>query len=265
MTTRNKRPRVYNPATKTTDDFLMPAHGIDFIDQETLPEKMAAIEKDVEDLKKVAGTSTSTTVASAALPQQLGYAVYTGYAQAPILKYDSSLVSLGGALSGTNVKTYTGTATLLKGKWTDNNTSTTRNFQWSIKPMKVPIPHVARTYVAGSDTKTLELVGLLNGMTVGGVKQAKDAGEYVATVMLEDTSNYEWLDTTDRTVDIPWRILPQNIASGSGGNSGGSGSTSLDTEIADIGNDIDSIETDIENIWDAIEKIQKTAIFTTQN
>lgn len=262
MTTRNKRPRVYNPVTKTTDDFLMPAHGIDFIDQETLPEKIATLTRDVEELKKVTGAATDTVIATASLPQQLGYAVYSGYPQAPILKYDSSLISLGGTLTGTNVQTYTGTATLLKGKWADNNTNTTRNFQWSIKPLKVPVPHVARTYVAGTDTKTLELSGIMNGMTVGGVKQAKDPGEYIATVEL-DTNNLEWIDTTEKKVNIYWRILPNYISTSTGG--GDTSSATIDKDVADIQNDIESIETDIDNIWDTIEKIQKTAVFTTQD
>ena len=262
MVTRNKRPRTYNPVTKTTGDFLMPAHGIDFIDQETLPEKIAALTKDIEELKKVTNASTDTAIATASLPQQLGYAVYNGYPQAPILKYDSSLISLGGTLTGTNVQTYTGTATLLKGKWSDNNTNTTRNFQWSIKPLKVPIPHVSKTYIAGTDTKTLELTGLMNGMTIGGVKQAKDPGEYIATVELE-TNNLEWIDTTERKVNIYWRILPNYTSTGT--SSSDTSFTTTDKDVADIQNNIESIETDIGNIWDAIEKIQKTAVFVTQD
>ena len=262
MVTRNKRPRTYNPVTKKTGDFLMPAHGIDFIDQETLPEKIAALTKEIEELKKITNASTDTVVATASLPQQLGYAVYSGYPQAPILKYDSSLISLGGTLTGTNAQTYTGTATLLKGKWADNNTSTTRNFQWSIKPLKVPVPHVSRTYIAGTDTKTLELIGLINGMTVGGVRQAKDPGEYTATVEL-DTNNLEWLDTTERKVNIYWRILPEPVSISS--DSSTTSSTVTDADVTNIQNDIDGIETDISNIWDAIEKIQKTAVFVTQD
>ena len=144
----------------------------------------------------------------------------------------------------------------------DNNTSTTRNFQWSIKPLKVPVPHVSRTYIAGTDTKTLELIGLINGMTVGGVRQAKDPGEYTATVEL-DTNNLEWLDTTERKVNIYWRILPEPVSISS--DSSTTSSTVTDADVTNIQNDIDGIETDISNIWDAIEKIQKTAVFVTQD
>ena len=58
---------------------------------------------------------------------------------------------------------------------------------------------------------TVELTATNAAYTLSGQTQT-DVGDYNATVTLNDTSNYEWVDGTTTPLNLPWSINPNFFA-----------------------------------------------------
>lgn len=137
----------------------------------------------------IAWNIVSTAVS---LPTQSGTLTYSKSQQEPSWNnYNSAQLTIGGVTQGTNAGTYIATFTPNTGyTWAGGGTEA-RNAEWVIDKAKVTLP---------TQTNTLTYDGTVqepvwsaydpDALTLGGVTQGTDAGDYTAT--FTPTANYEW-------------------------------------------------------------------------
>ena len=157
-------------------------------------------------------TDTKTIMFS---PFQEPLLTYNGTEQTPTWKnFDSSQLSIDGDLAETNAGVYEAYFTPINGyKWGDGSVST-KTITWSINKVYVTIPvqSGAITYDGTAQTATFDHYDPLL-MTISGDMTETNAGTYTATATLSDSTNYQWADGSQTSVNIPWTISRATIAS----------------------------------------------------
>ena len=123
---------------------------------------------------------------------------------------DSSYITLGGDLSGTDVGSYTATATLKDTNnytWSDGS-NTTKNISWNITKKQLSIPTLdSANFTYNGSAHTISFTGYNSStMTLGGTQTATNAGNYQATISLKDTSNYSWAGGATTAQTYNWSI-----------------------------------------------------------
>ena len=136
--------------------------------------------------------------------------VYTTEEQdAPILNYDSTLMSMEGDLTAKVVGDYSVSISLKDTHnyiWADK-TSDTFVINYNIgKALLVKPTKTADEYTYNKQSQQLQLVGFNDQtMQISGNIET-NANDYTAVVSLKDSDNYSWADGTTDDVAIDWKI-----------------------------------------------------------
>ena len=147
------------------------------------------------------------TLTIQAVPAQSGNLTYTGSTQSPTWKgYDSSMMTIGGVISGINAGTYTATFTPVgKYVWTDG-TQEAKSVSWTIgraEIKNVPAQTGSVTYNGSAQSPAWSNYNS-SQLTIGGTSSATNAGSYSAT--FTPTANYKWSDGTTTAKSASWAI-----------------------------------------------------------
>ena len=149
----------------------------------------------------------------AAEPSQSGVVVYDGTAQSPTWSgYDSSQLTIGGDISGTEAGTYTATFTPTGNyKWYDG-TTTAKSVTWTISAASVTIPTVTNTSKTYNGQSQAPTISGLDPLTVDVVDDASaiNAGSYMITFRLKNAS-LVWSDGTTADKSVGWTIGPKTV------------------------------------------------------
>lgn len=143
-----------------------------------------------------------------AVPSQSNTLTFTGSNQSPTWSgYDSTKMTISGTQSASDAGSYSVTFTPgADYKWPDG-TETSKEVTWTIGRAPVAMPTASGTYTYNGSDQTLTITGFVEAkMTKGGTHTAKNAGDYTATISLNDVSNYQWSDGTIAAISFPWTI-----------------------------------------------------------
>lgn len=150
------------------------------------------------------------------IPQEPSLAaplIYDGTVKTPTwLNYDSTKLTIGGDMSGTERGSYTTTFTPKANyKWFDN-TTTTKSVVWKIYPQQVEIPTVTDTVMTYNGEEQSPTISAYDSdiISVTG-NTAINVGTYVLTFHLKDNS-IQWTDGTTADKKISWEIVPATVA-----------------------------------------------------
>ena len=153
---------------------------------------------------------------------------YSGNTIAPAINdYDYSIMLATGNLSGTNAGDYTLTISLLDTynyQWADGSTAPI-TLSWAIEKAVLNMPSLDKT---AFDYNGHAFTPVINGYNSGtmlatGNLSAINGGNYVITVSLLDTTNYEWSNSKTAPLTLNWSVTGDNSGSGSGGTGGQTG------------------------------------------
>jgi hypothetical protein len=95
-------------------------------------------------------------------------------------------------------------------EWTDGTTAAL-NLPWAVGKAQIAKPTLvaaAFTYDTTEKTVSLTASGLY---ALGGDTAKTNAGDYAATVTLNDAANYEWADGTTAALNLPWAIAKAKL------------------------------------------------------
>jgi len=126
----------------------------------------------------------------------------------------SGAFTLGGQVTATNAGNYIATVTLndpANTQWT-NGTTNPLNLNWTITRQVIAIPSLAvSSFVFNNSARTVTL-NASGAFTLGGQVTATNAGNYTATVTLNDPANTQWTNGTTNPLNLNWTITRQVIA-----------------------------------------------------
>lgn len=96
--------------------------------------------------------------------------------------------------------------------WADG-TNTPIIFDWSVSKLKLDKPAIVGEYTySGSElTANLNFNGLADSMFEVSNNKKVNASTYDVAVKLNNTTNYEWKDTSEDTVTVSWTINPKKV------------------------------------------------------
>lgn len=155
--------------------------------------------------KEVTWTIGRATIA--AIPSQSGSLTYDGTAQEPAWSnYDSTKMTLGGVVTGTNAGSYNATFTPgANYQWADGTTAA-KTVAWSIGRATIsatPAQSGSLTYSGSAQSPKWSNYDTAK-LTIGGTSSATNAGSYNAT--FTPTSNYQWSDGGTTAKTVAWTI-----------------------------------------------------------
>lgn len=156
-------------------------------------------------------TKVSWTInrAEIAVPTQDGALIYDGTNKQPSWTgYDSTKMDIGGVLQGVDAKTYVATFTPKANYQWPDGTHDTKNVNWVITSVVVPLPtqNGTLTYSGSSQQPTFTYDS--DHSTVSATAQT-NAGDYKATAHLLAGV---WPDGTTEDKEVDWSIKRQKIA-----------------------------------------------------
>ena len=95
--------------------------------------------------------------------------------------------------------------------WADDDSSAPYVIFFTVekKKINVPAPGIGNVIYNGSAYSVK--IRANNYYTVGGIRQATNAGSYQVTVSLIDKNNYVWTDGTTDNKSFGWSIIPQQV------------------------------------------------------
>lgn len=143
-------------------------------------------------------------------PEQLGILIYNGNPQMPVWRYyDTEAFIIGGQITATDAGEYITTFQPADGyEWEEGGRAPvfcTWEIQKKCIETSPSLPVSEFTYNGSSQSPQFEYDN--DGVVVGGVTSATDAGTYQA-IFLPDT-NYTWADGSADLIEIEWTIAKQ--------------------------------------------------------
>ena len=150
---------------------------------------------------------TDLTSTIDAVPSQSGVLTYTGAEQAPVWNnYNTTALTIGGAITGTNAVEYTATFTPKEGYHWSGGSTEAKRVTWTIRRaviMGIPAQSRSLTYNGSAQSPVWSGYDTAK-MTIGGTTSGTNAGSYNAT--FTPGKNYQWSDGTTAAKTVAWTI-----------------------------------------------------------
>lgn len=150
----------------------------------------------------VSSSVTATRTIISAVPSQSGTLTYNGSEQTPSWSgYDTSKMTIGGTITGTNAGSYNATFTPGEDYMWSDESRTAKTVAWTIGSQKLSIPTVSGSFTYDGTEKSATIESYNTSLVSVSGNMGTNAGTYTVTFSLLDTTNTTWSDDsiTDKT------------------------------------------------------------------
>lgn len=239
---RGIKPQAYDNVTKISEEVLIPAQAIDFVDRKNLETKVLELLDSLEMVKEEERELANVVNKTLPVPKQLGTLIYNGELQSPTFDVKSSRILISGDTVKKEAGGYVALATIYNGQWNDPSLEKIQPITWTIEKKKIPKPFVTGFYVVDGTVHKVQLCNYdSNYCTVIGKTEERSVGTYNIIVKLKNP-NVVWDDGTSDDINLSWKIV--EIASNN--SSDETVPTALIAKISEINTLLQTLQQNVE-------------------